>query len=545
MLKTSSEGHAPIPSAVIPALVAGSSDIALVCDGRGTIVAASGEIGELLGRRRDPILGHALTELAIPEDERAVHHAFTDARDGGGATFTIHLRSEGGPPVQARIDGWSVGGDGAPVTLYLVKYDRHQREEERALLLADTQRTIATVLALALEDIPLDDLLGRTLDLILATPWLSIERKGAIFLVDQERKTLVMRVHRGLAPDLLSSCARVQLGSCLCGQAALHGTAIYVGNLDARHTTRYAGIAPHGHYCVPIRGDAGVLGVITTYLAPEHERSEVELEFLTAVANTLAGVLARRRANAERQQAEDASRRKSEFLALVSHELLTPVTAALLSCERLERDRAVPLAPRHVEVVSRMEDALGRLASTIRLLLEHARLEVACPLARRDCVDLSALARSVVEEVRPLAERKGLTARFALESPVPPLQSDERLLRLVLANLVANAVKFTTAGSISVRVGYRDGAHRVAVEDTGPGIPPAERGRIFDAFEPLGPLANKHVPGMGLGLPLARRLAIALGAVLELDSSSGAGSTFVVTLPDQASAASAQVLAPA
>jgi PAS domain S-box-containing protein len=530
------EGDSRVASAVPLALVAGA-EIAFVCDDRGTILAASEAIGELLGRRREAMLGQPLTDLAIPGDERAVHHALTDAHDGGGSTFTVRLRSESGPPLEARIDAWSVAANGAPVSLCVVSWDRRRQAEERARMLADTQRTIATVLALALEDIALDDLLGRTLDLILATPWLSIERRGAIFLVEPEQKALLMKVNRGLDAALLSSCARVPIGSCLCGQAALLGTPVYVGDVDARHTTRYAKIAPHGHYCVPIRSDAGVLGVITAYLAPGHQRSDVELEFLSAVANALAGVLARRTADAERHRAEDASRGKSEFLALVSHELLTPVSAVLLNCERLQRDRTARLAPRHADILSRMEGALGRLASTIRLLLEHARLETSCPLVRRDHLDLAALAASVVEEVRPLAERKGLTARFALESPVPPLRTDERLLRIVLANLAANAVKFTQAGSISVRVGYRDNAHRVTVEDTGPGIPPAERSRIFDAFEPLEPLANKHVPGMGLGLPLARRLAAALGARLELDSSCGSGSTFVVTLPGSVSPA--------
>jgi signal transduction histidine kinase len=150
---------------------------------------------------------------------------------------------------------------------------------------------------------------------------------------------------------------------------------------------------------------------------------------------------------------------------------------------------------------------------------------------RRDRVDLPALVADVVEEVRPAAQRKGLATRLALDGPVGPLWSDERLLRMVLLNLAANAVKFTDAGSVCVHVGHRDGAHRVAVQDTGPGIPEAERERIFDAFEPLEPLANKHVPGMGLGLPLARRLAAALGARLELESSDAGGSTFVVTLP--------------
>ncbi len=524
-------------ASVIPLALASGSEIAFVCDDRGTILAASEAIGGLVGRHREAMVGQALTSLTIPEDERAVDHALADVRGGSRSTFAIRLQSGDGPPLAARIDAWSVAHGEAPVTLCLVSWDRRRQAEERARKLADTQRTIATVLALALEDLALDDLLGRTLDLILATPWLSIERRGAIFLVEEDG-VLVMKVQRGLHAALRSSCARVSIGSCLCGQAALLGKAVYAGELDARHATRYPGIVPHGHYCIPIRGDGGVLGVITAYLAPGHERSEVEIEFLSAVAAALAGVLARRTADAERHRAEDASRRKSEFLALVSHELLTPVTAALLNCERLERDRTARLAPRHAEILSRMEGALGRLAATIRLLLEHARLESTSPLVRRDPFDLAALAAGVVEEVRPVAERKGLTARLALDAPVPPVRSDARLLRIVLANLAANAVKFTRAGSITVRVAYRDGAHRVAVEDTGPGIPPAERSRIFDGFEPLEPLANKHVPGMGLGLPLARRLAAALAARLELESSGAAGSTFVVTLPDPEAAAS-------
>ncbi|HEX9053074.1 MAG TPA: ATP-binding protein [Anaeromyxobacter sp.] len=525
------EGPVRSPAAIPPAVAAGFEN-ALVCDPLGTVVAANDAIAQLLGRRRERILGAALADLAVPQDRRAVEDALRAAREQGAqGGFSFRLGSRRGPPVEARFSVWTVAGDAAPVTLWVVSSDPRPPAEERARVLADTQRTIAAVLALALEDVSLEDLLGRTLDLILATPWLSIQRKGAVFVVDEAQRALVMRAHRGLAAPLLSSCARVPVGACLCGRAALLGTPVHASGVDAVHTTRYRGIAPHGHYCVPIRSDSSVLGVITAYLAPGHARSDVELEFLSAVANALAGVLVRRRADAERRRAEDASRRKSEFLALVSHELLTPVTAVMLSCERLERDRSVPLAPRHAEILSRMEGALGRLASTIRLLIEHARLESAGPLVRRDPVDLAAVVAGVVEEVRPAAERKGLGMRLALEGPAAPLFSDERLLRMVLLNLAANAVKFTETGSVCVRVGHRDGVHRIAVQDTGPGIPEPERERIFDAFEPLGPLANKHVPGMGLGLPLARRLAAALGARLELESSDAFGSTFAVTLP--------------
>lgn len=517
-----------------PRAIGIATDIAFVCDGRGAIVDASERMALLLGRPSSSMLGQPLADLAAGEDAGAVSRGLARARRSGASLFSARLRALDGALVQVRIAAWSIDSTAGPLTVCMASSgeDAAGRAEERARCLADTQAAIASILALALEDIPLDELLARTLDLILSVPWLGIERKGAIFLVEHEPRQLVLKVQRGLAASLLSSCAQVPFGRCLCGEAAVRREPAYAADLGVRHTTRYEGIRPHGHYCVPICTEDATLGVITTYLAPGHVRSALEVEFLTAVANTLAGVLVRCRSDALRTRAEMASRAKSDFLALVSHELLTPVTAVLLSCERLERDRVTPPSQRQSEILGRMEGALVRLASTIRMLLEHARLDGSGPPVRRDEVDLADLAGHVVEEVRPLAERKGLDVRLAVESPLPALRSDGRLLGIVLANLTSNAVKFTRSGWVEVRVGYRERAHRVSIEDTGPGISAADRSRMFEPFEPLEPLANKHVPGMGLGLALAHRLAASLGARLELESRKGRGSTFVVTLPE-------------
>ncbi len=513
-------------------VLAPGAQAAFICDARGSIVAATEPFGELFGSAPHALCGRPFAQLVTREDEDAVRRGLAATRQRGASSFTVSLRAEAGPPVRAKIAASSIEVQGSSLTLCVASGAEGHRAEEHARHLADTQKVISTILKLAVEEMPLDELLRRTLDLILTIPWLSIERKGAIFLVEKESNALVMKVSRGLSAPLYSSCARVPFGSCLCGRAAASRKAIYAATADERHTTRYAEMVAHGHYCVPITSDDTTLGVITAYLAPGHVRSAVELEFLSAVADTVAGVIIRRRALAERHRAECASRAKSEFLALVSHELLTPVTALMLSCERMERDRSTPLARRHAEILSRMQGALARLASRIRLLLEHARLDSAGASVHLEPVDLAELASHVVEEVRAVAERKGLSVRLALDLPMPLVRTDERLLKVVLANLASNAVKFTQAGSVQVSVGYRDHAHRVAIEDTGPGIPPSERTRIFDPFEPLEPLANKHVPGLGLGLPLARRLANALGARLELESPNGSGSTFVVTLPE-------------
>ena len=102
---------------------------------------------------------------------------------------------------------------------------------------------------------------------------------------------------------------------------------------------------------------------------------------------------------------------------------------------------------------------------------------------------------------------------------------------MTLANVAGNAVKFTARGAVRIRISRDAGAYRIAVEDSGPGIPPERRARVFEPFEHGEPVTAKHVPGLGLGLALARRMAAVLGASLELLPGEGPGSTFVVTLP--------------
>jgi PAS domain S-box-containing protein/putative nucleotidyltransferase with HDIG domain len=158
------------------------------------------------------------------------------------------------------------------------------------------QKTISSVLKLSLEPISLKEQLGRALDLILSIPWLSLESKGCIFLVDEDRRSLILTVQRGLPEELLTSCARIPFGHCLCGQAASTGKLIFADHLDKRHKTRYEGIKEHGHYCVPIMVGQRQLGVINTYIHPGHVKDKMEVNFLFAIANTIASVIERKRA---------------------------------------------------------------------------------------------------------------------------------------------------------------------------------------------------------------------------------------------------------
>jgi signal transduction histidine kinase len=232
-----------------------------------------------------------------------------------------------------------------------------------------------------------------------------------------------------------------------------------------------------------------------------------------------------------REHAESAGQIKNKFLQLVSHELRTPLTSLQLQLDRLRRDPE-PLSARQQELVQRMRRSSVRLLDLIEAILEHARIE-----AGRLSIEVAPfvpgdLAAEIVEELRPQAEASGST--ITLEAaPSQPFASDPRLFRLILANLLGNAIKHAGPGNITVGIRVQDGTCRLSVGDRGLGIPAEKQAMIFEPFAQLEHLDVKHTPGVGLGLALVRDVVRALGGEVLLDSSPGRGSTFVVTLPAQ------------
>jgi signal transduction histidine kinase len=216
---------------------------------------------------------------------------------------------------------------------------------------------------------------------------------------------------------------------------------------------------------------------------------------------------------------------------MVSHELRTPLTVITTYLQMLEMERAGTLAPRQREMLRKMLVASRRLLRLIESLLEFARVQSGRLTIRVESVDLATLAAETVEELQPQAQRKQLELRLQPAPALPPLQSDPRLVRLILSNLIDNALKYTEHGTVEVSLGHTDGAHRLAVKDTGPGIPPEQQAIIFEPFEQLEPIRQKHTPGVGLGLALVKEMTGALGARIELTSQVGAGSTFSIVLP--------------
>jgi signal transduction histidine kinase/HAMP domain-containing protein len=294
------------------------------------------------------------------------------------------------------------------------------------------------------------------------------------------------------------------------------------------------GPLPHvAHIPLSARGRAA--GLLSAYFKAPREITDTEARALRTIARLVS--VAKENADLVNElkdnnlQLERANRLKSEFLASVSHELRTPMNAIIgytkLMLDGLDGD----LTEQQTADLERVVQAADNLLGLINGLLDLAKIEAGKMELNAEEVDIPLVIDDVIELMRAGADSKSLSLRAEVASTLPTAWADRARIRQVLVNLVANAVKFTEHGGVTVRATIVDGWITIAVVDTGVGIPPEAQTYIFDEFRQVDASTTRRYGGTGLGLAISKRLIALHGGRIWVESTVGAGSTFLFTLP--------------
>ena len=384
---------------------------------------------------------------------------------------------------------------------------------------------------------------------------------GAVLLIDPERGRLApfalsdqKRGREFLLYDLAYVADKApRVGEGITGWVAQHGVSVRVD--DVRADPRYVAMRDdiRSEMCVPLRVDNRVIGVINveSELAGAFDAADQRLletvaaQIAVAIYNTQlfrqvqehsaaleARVVQRtEELSAAMEKAQTADRLKSTFLATMSHELRTPLNSIIGFTGVLLQELAGPLLPEQKKQLSMVQGSARHLLSLINDVLDISKIEAGQLELVRVPVDLHAVIDGAMRSIQPMAWRKGLAVGVTVDPAVGPILTDRRRVEQILINLLYNAVKFTERGSIDLQCIMQGDYVSVTIRDTGIGIRPEDRARLFRPFQQLEDGLARQREGTGLGLSICASLVKLMGGTITVESEWGAGSAFTFALP--------------
>ncbi len=279
-------------------------------------------------------------------------------------------------------------------------------------------------------------------------------------------------------------------------------------------------------------GEERVLSVSATPLRGEGGGAE---GVVAVFRDTTEGVRKHEELLAAYDRLREHDRLKSAFVANMSHELRTPLNVIIGLCQLLSRDPAQPLAPLQTDAVARMERNGRALLEMVNDMLDYSRLESGRSALYLERIEAGEVIGSVARGFEAEAREKKIELRVEVSPEVGVVSTDRRKLTQVVTCLVSNALKFTSAGSVSVSAGTEgEDQWYIEVTDTGIGISSDALAYIFDGFRQVDDRLTRSYNGVGLGLAITRRIVELLGGEIRVESRQNEGSRFRITWPREA-----------
>ena len=516
-----------------------TQDIVLFTRADGQIVEANQAAVAAYGHDRATLLTKRIQDLY---DEAALPEADPQlalANQHGVLFETVHRRSDGSTfPVEVSSIGADLGGERMLLSI-IRDISERKRAEREAQIVADLTELIRLT-----EDA--DELLWRAAQAV--GEHLQAQRCFFIDIDAEHDRALVHRQYcRGVPPVppevRITDYTRQSFEEIAAGRTIVNCDSQRDPRTAADYEHIYRAYGARAYVAVPLLREGRWVALLWVSTNEPRQWAQREVTLAEVVAERVWMAVEKLRLYAAEQRAravaEAAVRARDQFLQVVSHELKTPLTTLLGNAQLLERRTARDgsLPERHQRMLRTIADQAARLNQMISSLLDITRFESGQVDVVRAPLDLAALVRRVVDDVRPGLVRH----RIEVEAPAElAVVGDGMRLEQVFRNLLSNAIKYSPAGGrIGVRIEPQGEQVAVQVADEGMGIPAEALPHLFQRFYRASRPEMQGIDGTGLGLYVVREIVALHGGVVTVESEVGRGSVFTVRLPLPQDAATA------